>query len=116
METNILSEDLLLDEIEPVIQMGGCVVEYHGCDLFPEEWFNIIFVLRTDNTVLYERLEKRGYNQEKLTTNIECEIMQVLLEEAREHYGLDRVYELFSNTVLDVDYNINNMIQIITNY
>lgn len=38
---------------------GGCVVEYHGCDFFPEEWFDAVFVLTTDNTLLYDRLEKR---------------------------------------------------------
>ena len=38
---------------------GGNIVDYHGCDFFPERWFDIVFVLRTDNTVLYSRLEKR---------------------------------------------------------
>lgn len=38
---------------------GGNVVDYHGCDFFPERWFDLVIVLQTDNTVLYERLEKR---------------------------------------------------------
>jgi len=37
-------------------------VDYHGCDFFPERWFDIVFVLRTNNTILYERLEQRGYS------------------------------------------------------
>jgi broad-specificity NMP kinase len=40
---------------------GGCVVDYHGSDFFPERWFDLIIVLRTDNTVLYDRLVQRGY-------------------------------------------------------
>ncbi len=40
----------------------------------------------TDNTVLYERLEKRGYAQKKISENVQCEIMQVIAEEARESY------------------------------
>lgn len=39
---------------------GGNIVDYHGCDLFPERWFDAVFVLRTDNTVLYDRLVKRS--------------------------------------------------------
>lgn len=38
---------------------GGKIVDYHGCDFFPERWFDIIFVLRTNNTTLYDRLSKR---------------------------------------------------------
>ena len=38
---------------------GGNIVDYHGCEFFPERWFDIVFVLRTDNTLLYNRLEKR---------------------------------------------------------
>jgi len=38
---------------------GGKIVDYHGCDFFPERWFDIIFVLRTNNTALFDRLLKR---------------------------------------------------------
>ena len=38
---------------------GGNVVDYHGSEFFPERWFDIVFVLRTDNTLLYQRLEER---------------------------------------------------------
>lgn len=38
---------------------GGVIIDYHGCDFFPERWFDIVFVLRTDNTVLYDRLSER---------------------------------------------------------
>jgi hypothetical protein len=45
-----------------------------------------VVVLQADNTVLYERLEKRGYPQAKVQENVQCEIMMVLLEEARDSY------------------------------
>ena len=41
------------------MKQGGNLVDYHGCDFFPERWYDIVFVLRTDNTVLYNRLEQR---------------------------------------------------------
>jgi len=38
---------------------GGNVVDYHSCDFFPERWFQLVIVLRTDNGVLFSRLEGR---------------------------------------------------------
>ena len=82
----MLDEDKLLDAMEPVLSAGGCIVDHHGCDLFPERWFDLVVVLRADNAVLYERLTARGYAGRKLDENMESEIMQVVLEEARESY------------------------------
>jgi len=49
----------VLDELEDQLSAGGNIVDYHSCEFFPERWFDIVFVLRTDNTILYERLEKK---------------------------------------------------------
>ena len=49
----------VIDELEDTMQGGGVVLEYHGCDFFPERWFDAVFVLRTDNTILYDRLQQR---------------------------------------------------------
>ena len=49
----------VIDELEEQMSSGGIIVEYHGCDFFPERWFDIVFVLRTNNTTLYERLEQK---------------------------------------------------------
>ena len=49
-------------------------------------WFDLVIVLTTDNAILYERLEKRGYDQKKISENVQCEIMAVIVEEARESY------------------------------
>lgn len=49
----------VLDELEDKIEEGGKIIDYHGCDFFPERFFDIVFVLRTDNTLLYDRLAAR---------------------------------------------------------
>ncbi|XLS47273.1 hypothetical protein HN51_021631 [Arachis hypogaea] len=49
--------DLVCDELEDQMEEGENIVDYHG-----------------------------GYNESKLSNNIECEIFQVLLEEAKESY------------------------------
>lgn len=49
---------------------------------------------------------RSGYNQKKITENIECEIMQVVLDEARESYSEDIVVELTSNSVEEMESNV----------
>lgn len=53
-------------------------------------WFDFVVVLSTDNTVLFQRLEGRGYPQQKIQENVQCEIMHVSIEEAREAYRCRR--------------------------
>ena len=101
----------LLDELEDELEAGGAVVDYHGAELFPERWFDLVLVLRCDNGVLYGRLESRGYSEKKLADNVEAEIMQVILDEAREAYREDIVIELPSNTIEDIESNVQRTVQ-----
>ena len=110
-EAYTLDEDKLVDAMEPMMESGGAVVDHHGCDLFPERWFQLVLVLRSDNTILYDRLAQRGYKQKKLTENVECEIMQVVLEEARESYAEEIVHELPSNTIEDMESAVGRVSQ-----
>lgn len=54
------------------MQDGGNIVDYHGCELFPERWFDAVVVLQTDNGVLYDRLTNRLVRHyfDKLTTDV----------------------------------------------
>eukprot|EP01134_Creolimax_fragrantissima_P002603 CFRG2603T1 len=111
-QTNVLDEDgenKLLDGLEPLMTEGGNVVDYHSCDMFPERWFDLVIVLRTDTQHLYDRLQARGYGAKKLDDNMTCEIMNVLLEEARESYKEGIIVELNSNTVEDMEDNLDNV-------
>lgn len=98
----LIDEDPLLDWMEEDLKSGGVIVEHHGSALFPERWFDAVVVLTTDNTLLYDRLAARGYPQAKITQNVECEIMQVLLDEARESYREDIVHVRPSNSSDDL--------------
>lgn len=49
----------VVDELEDTMSSGGNVVDFHTCDLFPERWFDLVVVLRTDNTILFDRLTQR---------------------------------------------------------
>jgi len=114
--SHILNEERLLDEIEDQMEEGGKIVDYHGCDFFPKRWFDIVFVLRTDNTSLYDRLVNRGYSGKKLEDNVQCEIFQTILDEAKESYSPDIVFELPSNTSSDMEANAEKIAQWIEQY
>ena len=56
--------DMVCDELEPLMsQRGGIILEFHSCDFFPERWFQLVVLLRCDNTNLYDRLKERGYDE-----------------------------------------------------
>ncbi|XP_020250840.1 adenylate kinase isoenzyme 6 homolog [Asparagus officinalis] len=105
-ECHVINEDLVCDELEDIMVGGGIIVDYHGCDFFPECWFDLVVVLQTDNSILHDRLTSRGYMGPKLTSNIECEIFEVLLEEAEESYPEGIVMALQSDTVEDISRNV----------
>lgn len=96
--------------MEPLMQQGGNVVEYHGCDFFPERWFDGVFVVTCpNNTVLYDRLKERGYNEKKLKSNLECEIFGTILEEANDSYKPDIVFQLKGETEEDAEQSVNTI-------
>lgn len=64
-------EDMVCDHLEDEMSQGGVILEFHSCNFFPERWFDIVVLLRCDNTRLFDRLTERGYDQEKITENIE---------------------------------------------
>ncbi|KAK7503538.1 hypothetical protein BaRGS_00005077 [Batillaria attramentaria] len=110
LQCPILDDDRVVDEMEEDMSQGGNVVDYHGCDFFPERWFDIVFVLRTDNSILYDRLQQRGYSGKKLESNIQCEIFQTILDEARDSYKPEIVHELPSNTPEQLEENLERIL------
>eukprot|EP01028_Stygiella_incarcerata_P013260 TRINITY_DN81729_c0_g1_i1.p2 TRINITY_DN81729_c0_g1~~TRINITY_DN81729_c0_g1_i1.p2 ORF type:complete len:172 (+),score=56.51 TRINITY_DN81729_c0_g1_i1:162-677(+) len=104
-QTYIVDEDKVVDALAERVSRGGVVVDYHSCDFFPEDWFDLIVVLRTSTEVLFDRLEKRGYSEKKRTENMECEIFQVVLEEARTAFPEVELWEVESDTLEQFEEN-----------
>lgn len=52
----------------------------------------------------------RGYQGKKLTENIECEIFQTILDEARDSYREDIVFELINDCEDDLENNVKTII------
>ncbi|KEP67141.1 UNVERIFIED_CONTAM: TAF9 RNA polymerase II, TATA box binding protein (TBP)-associated factor isoform 2 family protein [Hammondia hammondi] len=104
---SIFDEDLVVNKLEDIVSDGNKIVDFHSCDFMPDEWFDLVYVLRADTAVLYDRLEKRHYKEEKIRENVECEIFRVLLDEAIEAFGEDKVKELHSNNFTDLSDNVS---------
>lgn len=120
----------MLDELEPLASAGGVILDWHTCDVFPERWIDLVVVLRCDHTQLWERLEKRlasyvlcspriflsnnpprNYPIKKIQENNESEIMQTVLDEARESYASEIVVELKSESTEDLENNVDRVVQ-----
>ncbi|KAL4064957.1 AAA domain-containing protein [Scleroderma yunnanense] len=104
-----VDEDKLLDELEPLASEGGIILDWHTCDMFPERWIDLVIVLRCNHTRLWERLEKRGYSLKKIQENNEAEIMNVILDEARESYQPEIIVELQSDASEDLQSNVDRI-------
>ncbi|KAI6031891.1 hypothetical protein PISMIDRAFT_673689 [Pisolithus microcarpus 441] len=111
-----VDDDKLLDELEPLADRGGLILDWHTCDIFPERWIDLVIVLRCNHTLLWERLEKRNYPLKKIQENNEAEIMGVVSDEARESYQSQVVVELTSESMEDLQGNVSRMVEWIRNW
>ncbi|KAJ1435671.1 AAA domain-containing protein [Ochromonadaceae sp. CCMP2298] len=108
-DTYIIDDDKVVDMLEPILEGGGCIVDFHSCELFPERWFELVLVLQTETEILYDRLTARGYGEKKRAENMECEIMQTVFEEARESYDANIVHALPSGTLEELESNVERI-------
>lgn len=63
--------------------LKGLVLDSHLAHYLPKKYVDLCIITRTEPKKLYKRLKQRGYSKEKIKENMEAEIMQIILEEAR---------------------------------
>jgi adenylate kinase len=100
-------EDMVCDYLENLIEEGGCLLDFHSAGFLPEDWVDLIVLLRCNNTELYDRLKERGYNEKKITENIECEIMEVTADDVKENFNSEKIMELKSEVIDDMEKNLD---------
>ncbi|KAK9244679.1 AAA domain-containing protein [Lipomyces tetrasporus] len=105
LQSTIADEDKLIDLITPDLEIGGRILDWHVCDIFPESLIDLVVVLRTSTTLLFDRLKGRNYPQKKFDDNMDSEIMEIILSDARESYDSQIVIELYSNDKDDLESN-----------
>jgi len=108
--------DMVCDALEYISEEGGYIVDFHSSDFFPERWFDLVVLLRCNNTVLFDRLSQRNYTEKKIKENIECEIMEVTHDEVYEAYKKNIILELNNEKEEDMEKNINAIIDYLKNW
>lgn len=63
---------------------GDVVLDSHISHFFPSRYADICFVLRADLKTIYKRLKARHWPSHKVSENLEAEIFEVILTEARQ--------------------------------
>lgn len=72
------------------------VVEGHVADAVPPELVEVAIVIRLDPVELERRLRERGYPEEKVLANVQCEILDTCLVESISNFGEEKVFEIDS--------------------
>jgi adenylate kinase len=111
-QCHILDDDAVQDYLDAQYfqssrKSSGLVIDYHSAGIVPEtDDIHGIFVIRCSNEKLYDRLKERDYSQEKIDQNIQSEIFQVCLDEARESFDETIVHELVNENDDDLKRNL----------
>ncbi|SGZ40515.1 related to Putative adenylate kinase FAP7 [Hanseniaspora guilliermondii] len=108
-DSHVIDEDELLDRLETPLREGGCIVDWHCNDIFPERLIDFVVVLRCGTSALYHRLKARNYKDSKIQENIDAEIMSVVLEDALDSYDKRIVIELQNDEDKNIQENVDKI-------
>ncbi|XBW37685.1 hypothetical protein QEN19_003269 [Hanseniaspora menglaensis] len=108
-KSHVIDEDELLNRLEGPLRNGGCIIDWHCNDIFPERLIDLVIVLKCGTSALYDRLKARKYHDAKIQENIDAEIMSVVLEDALESYDKRIVIELPSESEEQIEDNLSKI-------
>ena len=101
-DTLIMDDDKVVDYLEDVMDIHkhrNTIVDFHTSDFFPERWFDLVIVLRTDAAPHYERLEAKYVPITLHYSAITLRIVPLLLETNILYcffvYSFHRIQRLF---------------------
>ena len=76
---------VLINVIKEARKKGfSLVIDSHLSHYLPKKYVDRCMVTKTPLKKLKQRLQKRGYHKAKIQENLECEIFDICLEEAKE--------------------------------
>ncbi|EME28544.1 Adenylate kinase isoenzyme 6 [Galdieria sulphuraria] len=104
-----IEEEKLIPILIDFLKPGGYLLEYHGCEWFASCKIDLVIVLQTETAPLYDRLKARGYSGRKLEENMECEIMQVILDEAYCCFNEKQIWVVPSNKEQDLEETVERV-------
>ncbi len=91
---------------------NNIVVEGLLAHLLPKRQITHVIVLRTRPEALKQRLRDRKYSKEKIAENLDAEALDIILWEAVETHGADKVFEV-DTTSTDVSEAVGLILQFV---
>ncbi|MBD3313002.1 AAA family ATPase [Candidatus Woesearchaeota archaeon] len=90
-KTRIVDEKKLAKILESIIKQARkerrrLIIDSHMSHCIDPKLVDLCIVTRTSLRKLANRLKRKGYHKAKIEENLECEIMDIILEEAK-HAG-----------------------------
>ena len=95
-ETLIVDDELLIKKLKQELKSKDRVCITGGI-VFEEALFDIIILLHSSIPSLKMRLEARNYDKDKIESNLESEIMNVLYYELHEFNSSDIIFEVIND-------------------
>lgn len=92
----IIDEERLINKLIELLSKEelDIVVDSHYGEIIPDDLIKVIFVLRLNPAVLYERLASRGWSKKKIRENVEAEILGVCTYNAINEHSASKVCEV----------------------
>lgn len=101
-ECEIVDVDILINELADLIKdEGNLIIDSHLSHYLPTEWLDFCIITKCELKVLEERLKKRKYGKDKIRENLDVEIFDTSLNEAKE--AGHNVVEVDTTKGYDVD-------------
>lgn len=73
-----------LNRLKKENKTKGIIIDSHMAQYIPAKYVDLCIVTKAPIETLKKRLKKRRYSELKIQENIECEIFDICLEEAKE--------------------------------
>ncbi len=95
-KTGIINEDCLVETLLTLTEdkTRRLVLEGHYIDLVPNSSVQWVFILRTHPEKLRNRLTERAYTNNKVSENVEAEVLGVCQLDALDAFGETKVHEI----------------------
>lgn len=106
LSSHVLNEEKLFQELEPILNQGKNNVFETIHPLFENDEVDCVFVCRTNNTILHDRLTARGYSSKKLENNMQAEIFQTIYDEVSEDFDEYKIISIQNDNLDDLDRNV----------
>ncbi len=95
-DTLIVDDELLIKRVKQEINLNDRICITGGI-IFEDVLFDLIIVVHSSIPTLKKRLQARNYHEDKIDSNLEAEIMNVLYYELLELNSSDVIHEVMND-------------------